>query len=429
MKHLPRSLSICKTILATTLAFALIACGGGTDSAVTVGQTPPPGPSASQNLAISGKLVAPNGSTPIANALVYVEGSSAATAQSLKIVSTTDVSAAIGVQDCGIAPNAAWPATCSAADGGFSLNIKTQTSLKLVAVKGAFKVEQTLTAGTSNNLVLGSISIGANVSAGAPRMAVVTGDFDSIENILAKLGYGEVDVATGQLKPGTEKFKIYSGTGSTTSPAISALFLDADSNGKADIFNYDIVFFNCGLDESFVNTVANRAILRAYVQGGGRIYASDWSYDIVEQVFPEYIDFYGSDATLASSPEEVNAAEQGLADITTNVNVDPGLLAWLRGVSCAGGSCVRPDDTVHIEGFLGGWAVINGAHAGQTGVRTWASGPVQFGSNAAAVNKPLTMSLSVGAGRVTYTSYHNEASVSGELQPQQRILQYLVFEL
>lgn len=47
------------------------------------------------------------------------------------------------------------------------------------------------------------------------------------------------------------------------------------------------------------------------------------------------------------------------------------------------------------------------------------------------VNRPLTVSFSAGGGRVTCTSHHTEpsfATTSGFL-PQERILQFLVFEL
>ena len=45
--------------------------------------------------------------------------------------------------------------------------------------------------------------------------------------------------------------------------------------------------------------------------------------------------------------------------------------------------------------------------------------------------RPLTISFDLGAGRVTYTSYHTEPSFDGSagFLPQERILQFIVFEL
>jgi hypothetical protein len=46
------------------------------------------------------------------------------------------------------------------------------------------------------------------------------------------------------------------------------------------------------------------------------------------------------------------------------------------------------------------------------------------------VNRPLTVGFSVGSGRVTYTSYHNEPSFGASgFVPVERIMQFLVFEL
>ena len=257
-------------------------------------------------------------------------------------------------------------------------------------------------------------------------MAVVTGYFDSIENILAKLGFGQLE--NGALKLGTEKFTIYNGDNRSLPASyagVEKLFVDADGDGKADIFNYQIVFINCGAEADL--STANKAILRSYVTGGGRIYASDWAYNLVEQVFPEFIDFYGSTSS-AAAPEALDAAKVGDEGIVVNATVDPTLKAWLQNLSCLGGPCVQQDGTVKIDGFLSSWAVIDSFHSAVNGIKTWASGNVSFDGGKKAV-KPLTVTFGVGTGRITYTSYHNEGILAAELEPQQRILQYLVFEL
>ncbi len=406
-----------KWILAAGVAVTgLVACGGGSDAVTT-----PTAPLGNNNTAIvvSGKVLAPDGTTPIANALVYVENSTQATANSkVALAAASAVPLA-----CGAPPNAQWAATCSGIDGVFSFSVNSGS--KLVVVKGAFRLERTLPAASAGIITLGAVTLAAT-GTGAPKMAVVTGAFDRIEDILAKLGFGELEA--GQLKRGTEKFDLYDGNNPSATNTVAKLFVDANNDGKADIFGYQIVFFNCGLDELSVLTPSNIATLRQYVESGGRIYASDLAYDLIEQVFPQYVDFLGSDTTAAISPEASGAAEEGTSGITVNATVDPQLLAWLRNQSCIGGSCVNADGTVKIEGFLDGWAVINGAHAGVTNVKTWASGAVTY-TGASNVVKPLTVSFGVGTGRVTYTSYHNEAAVGAELEPQQRILQYLVFEL
>jgi hypothetical protein len=423
--HKTRPRALHTILLPIVLSSLLAACGGGgSDPAPAV--TPPPA-AAVTPATINGKVVAPDGATPIANALVYIENSvgsvSASGAQKLSKAAPITTS-------CGTVPDASWAYTCSGNDGSFTLKGQIPTSAKLTAVKGTFKVETPLGAPVAGVITQGNVAFVIDNATGntAPKIAVVTGSFDSIEDILAKLGFGEL--VGGKLKLGTEKFKLYDGNGAlgTGYESSDKLFVDADGDGKPDIFKYTIVFWNCGTDEAVPLTAANKEILRQYVQGGGKLYASDLAYDIVEQVFPAYIDFYGSDGVVASTAENMGVAEVGISDITVNATVDPALQAWLRSVTCAGGSCVQADGTVKIEGFLSGWGVINGAHTGSTGVKTWASGAVDFASSTGVV-KPLTMSFPVGSGRVTYTSYHNEAQVGAELEPQQRILQYLVFEL
>jgi hypothetical protein len=412
------------------LAVAVAACGGGGSDDDDGSGNPPAPPPPSSTLVqstVSGKLVAPDNITPISNALVYVEAS--------EIVASgreQPSDAPPPASQCGAAPNPAWSYTCTGADGSFSFTLRIPSNnAKLVATKGAFRAETQLPAAAAT-LTIGSLALPVT-GTGAVRMAVVTGLFDRIQDVLAKLGYGEVDA--GRLRPGTERFDLFDGDGSlpdATYSDASALFADVDGNGRADIFNYAIVFLNCGLDETAAEDPTRLQILRDYVQGGGRLYVSDLAYDFVEQTFPAYVDFEGSTGTAAGVAETAGEAELGTEGITSQATLDPALSSWLGGVTCAGGSCLGTNGTVTIEGFLGGWAVMVGPHpSAPSAVRVWAQGPVVFGAQTAAVNRPLTVSFAVGSGRVTYTSYHTEPEFAGsnEFLPQERILQFLVFEL
>ncbi|GEM49248.1 hypothetical protein [Deinococcus cellulosilyticus] len=379
----------------------------------TGGNTPPPGPTTVQ---VSGKLLAPDGSTPIANALVYIENSTVAAIQAQALA-------------CGTPPNATWAATCTGPDGAFTLKGTVNTAkFTMKFQKGSFVGIREITS-SSGPINVGNVNL--DNTQGAPKMAVVTGSYDQIEDVLAKLGFGTVE--NGQLKPGTEKFTLFDGNGSLPDSyrEIEALFTDGNDAGtQADIFNYDIVFFNCGTRELLEN--AQMQILRDYVQGGGKIYASDLAYDYVEQAFPEFVNFYGSDSTPAAEKEGIASAQVGTSGITSETTVDDNLKAWLQGVSCTGGSCVQANGKVHIEGFLFGWAVINGPHPEKTSVvKTWVHGPVNWMGSPGGQpeDKPLSVTFPFGNGKVLYTSYHTEPAASETLLPQERILQYLVFEL
>ncbi|GEM49249.1 hypothetical protein [Deinococcus cellulosilyticus] len=399
-------------------AALFISCNPTTPPA-NPGPVPPTGEKA---IKIAGKLLAPDGTTPIANALVYVPDSSIATIKAQALA-------------CGTPPNATWAATCTGPDGSFSFEAETQNStFKVVFKKGSFEAESQVNAqnGQAN---VGNVKLNNDPTKGAPKMAVVTGSYDRIQNILAKLGYGQL--ANGELKLGTEQFDLFDGDDSleTSDPSVEALFTDGNDAGtQADIFNYDIVFFNCGTQELL--TPQDAALLRQYVQGGGKIYASDLAYDYVEQAFPEHVDFFGSDGTAETVAEEIGMAEVGNEDIETQATVDGNLKAWLQTVTCRTGNCVSPDGTVHIEGFAGSWAVINQPHpAKKTEVKVWSSGNVNWTDNRGdevvkgSGVKPLSVTFPFGNGKVLYTSYHSEPGTEAGLTPQERILQYLVFEL
>lgn len=400
----------------------LVACGGGDDASSAPAEETPV---TLGDATLSGKIVAPNGSTPLANALVYVEGSSQAGDLP---AGEAGIKAVPPAETCGLPPNPTWSYTCTGVDGSFNWVGKIPPAAKLVAVKGAFKLEKVLSA-SGGTVALGTLAIPTGPA--STRMAVVTGYFDSVQDVLAKLGFGEV--TAGRLKPGTEQFDLFDGTGAQggTTKSMSALFVDADNNGKADIFNYAIVFLNCGLEAQAATHPAWLQILRDYVVQGGRLYVSDQAYDFVEQSFPAYLDFHGSDSTAAAVAEEPGAAAVGTGGITSKATLDPALRAWMGGISCASGPCLNTDNTATIEGFLDYWVIMNGPQAGApSAARVWVQGPVLFNGQTVPANKPLTVTFNVGSGRVTYTSYHNEPQFNGAgFVPVERILQFLVFEL
>ena len=68
------------------------------------------------------------------------------------------------------------------------------------------------------------------------------------------------------------------------------------------------------------------------------------------------------------------------------------------------------------------------AHPAQTNaVTVWTRGPVSWSSGSG--TKPLTMTFPSGAGKVLYSSYHTAGASHPYMLPQERILQYLIFEI
>ncbi len=454
---LRNKLSVMTVFMMTSLA--LVGCNDDNDS--TSSQTNPEKPvevvdptQPNQNT-VYGKLLSYDGQTPIANALVYAvasaEGASvsnriAASTYSTSSIQTATVKSADSAAntDCGIAPANSLASTCTGTDGSYRLDLGTSTNeLQIQFKKGAFSAEQELTLSGTGSSTTEITQLEDTILTEVPKMLVIEGAYDSIELILAKLGLADVDAADGDIID--SKFDIWESTDN--------LFVDSNNDGQANIFDYEVVFFNCGLDdESWLMDDDKKQMLKEYVDGGGRIYVSDLAYDVVEQTFPEYINYYGSDETPINQPEEVDSATTGEDSITIRSNIEPTLKSWLEEVTCTQGDCLNTDGTVTIDGFASGWARMNGVNSSEN-VDVYVSGQDSDGTM-----RPLTVGFDYGSGRVTYTSYHNEEGsdsycysllLDGTLNPedytacledptevtsiqisaQQRILQYLVFEL
>lgn len=408
-----------QALLLSTAAL-LSACGGG-DKGGT--DTPPDSPALSVTT-IDGRLFAPDGETPISNALVYLENSTRSGSELAQKTAATEVS-------CGSLPDRNWAYSCTDADGRYIITASIPSAgAKLIAKKGAFTAELMVVPQSAS--IRPDPLLIATSGANAARMAVVTGNYDRVQDLLAKLGFGVADPA-GTLILGTEKFDLFDGDDTLNSnyPEVESLLADADKDGRPDIYNYAIVFFNCGFRE-IDYTAADIETLRNYVAAGGRIYVSDLSYDLVEQAFPEYIDFQGSDSVDPSQPEFRDAAELGIGGLEVQADVDPAMAAWLKTVGCVNGECLDSEGRALIGGFLDSWAVMVGAHPGAPSqVRVWVRGPITFRGGSSPVVRPLTASFNHGAGRVSFTSYHTEPefNVPGGFVAAERVLQFLVFEL
>ena len=429
-KFLRNKLSIMTVLVMTSLSLA--ACNDDNDSTNTTpvvenpGEVTPPSEATQTNI-ISGKLVSYDGQTPIANALVYITDQANGTNSKIVanvyntsslIIEAKNTSNSSSTTECGTAPQGSLASTCTNADGSYELSIETDNRELLIKFeKGAFSAEQNITLQENGSSQAEVTELNDTVLENVPNMVVIEGYYDSIENILVKLGLASIDTQSGEIIDA--KFDLWN--------TANNLFIDSDNDGKADIYNYEIVFFNCGQkDKSWLMDDGKRHILKDYINNGGRIYVSDQAYNIVEQTFPEYIDFYGSDNTPVDQPEQINAAYEGESGITIQSNIEPKLKSWLEGVTCTSGSCLNADGTVTINGFLSGWAKMNSVSSSKD-VDIYASG-----QDSDQMLRPLTVAFNYGKGRVTYTSYHNEEDIevmNDELHAQQRILQYLVFEL
>jgi hypothetical protein len=262
-----------------------------------------------------------------------------------------------------------------------------------------------------------------------PRIAVATGDYDKMECVLRKMG----------LADGT--YDLYEGAKFLRSrparPSFSSLVRDLKK-----MKGYNVIFINC-TDNTFESELQNSLVLQnlsAYVQSGGRLYVTDWSYDWVEQVgaFAPFIDF--EPGPSGAVPEGHNKAALGASNLRLMADIkDARMARWLtlfRGV-------VQNSKSL-IQHFLLNWVIMHKTHKDAT---VWVEGVIRSRTGLIQGRRPLTVTFNFkNCGKILFSSYHTEGR-DDELKayplpakpfpqycgpgfsPQDRILEYLIFDI
>lgn len=360
--------------------------------------------------AVTGVVYAPNGVDPVAGASVHVA------------VGLMPLPQTVQCETCAVKGKFS-AHVYTKADGSFRLDkVPNGVPFKLGIQKGHFRRFLDVTVDECSTLDLPKAQTtlpGKNKQFGPydsiPNIAVVSGAWDKMEKVLDKLGVPPSELT------------IYNGKDyGTGSESMQYLIQNAGL-----MKSFHMVLVNCGTKfEALVTSDGPvRNAIREYVRAGGRLFVTDFSYDYVEQVFPEFIDFEMSDTTPPTVPEDHNAAEVGTENLTVYADVlDPDLKAWLGLPEI---KALRPDGKVEIVGFSTGWAVQKTVDVALTG-KVWVSGPVKWWGGSGV--RPLTTSFEFldkdkkGCGRVIFSSYHTWGDAT-ELLPQERILEYLLLEI
>ncbi len=257
--------------------------------------------------------------------------------------------------------------TTTDADGRFLLEGLPTGTWEIHVEKGSFST--TFVVKITGGLV--ELPLDECLDASGLDIAVMQGSYDATEEILDSLGL-EYDLI----------------------PQGAQLDFLRD---EARLMDYDLLFFNCGMDEDWLysHTETVTTNLVGFVNAGHSLYASDWSFLAVESAFPQAVDFYGDDAFLFEA--------YGGDDGTLSGDVlDPTMQAVLGSASA----------TIHYD--LAGWAMTVGAESGTevlvTGSPTtlWEEQPLQ--------DVPLAVRFEEGAGRVVFTTFHNEPQITADME-------------
>ncbi|MCP4806656.1 MAG: hypothetical protein GY913_29150 [Proteobacteria bacterium] len=237
-------------------------------------------------------------------------------------------------------------------------------------------------------------------------IAVVTGDFDSIED-----GFNRLDVAHTIY----EGYITTSAYDSSVDPELMSLksehlFIGVDDDGNSELFIHDAVFVNSGArgfaevvykgsldaDDQFVSDSDVIDAVTEFTGRGRTLLASDWAYDLVETAWPDAIDFAGDDLVLDDA--EVGAAGRVTATVES---VD---LVEALGT-----------DTLSLDMNYTNWAVIEDVGPD---TEVLLRGDVEYRISAeegwgTMEDVPLLVQFEVGTGHVVFSSFHWHAQTAG----------------
>ncbi|WP_455197812.1 hypothetical protein [Kaarinaea lacus] len=267
------SKSFPRAILMILLIFSLYACG--TVPSINTAAVTTTASSAAGTM-ISGYIVESDGVTPLYDATIAVlsEQASAATNTSGKSCPTP------------AKPHAIY--TCTNEDGSFTLDLSqvrvfpiTLTIEKLDEIQ-----EITLTLEDFNSNI-GTIAMISEEPASKEKVAVVMDFYNPLQDIQEFLNANPSqtqDVKLQLMNEYQNLYEINSDGRDISYPTFYSLFVDADNNGQADIFNYDVVYINSRqqsdlalLDQSLRQQLLN------YISSGGNLYITEWTVELEKE--------------------------------------------------------------------------------------------------------------------------------------------------
>lgn len=312
--------------------------------------------------------------------------------------------------------------TITDSEGNFTISDLVAGDYSLKISKGLFTASRSIPSTSFTDILdlfLNNIEI-----TDLPNIAVVTGQWDHIEDVLYNIGLVDpvtqeplFDIIDGESYSGRFLSSEHGHTHNTDNqmsrttnaqlqPNVNFTF--SDLIGSPDLMaSYDIIFLNCGLNEEhtdFSNNITN------YINNGGLIYATDFAYVYLDDITENgnsYLSFYDPYKSGSSLSTEAEILNDDLANwLTLNYNI------------------TLDNNTVTIDEFLIGWQVVDTFD--ETTVIPWLNGPVEY--DGISENKYLAYTFTHGDGGVLYSSFHTE-NETNEATNVERLMQYLVFEL
>jgi hypothetical protein len=345
-----------------------------------------------------------------------------------------------------VKPTAALVETVSGVDGTFTLTsplLDAGGTYTVVVETGGFRhVTRHVTIPACGNLALpASATSFPKATSGddiAPKVAVASDSTSTKTDVNDKFAQVLDAIGIGYDKIGPDR----------TIPASPAAGDMLSLLGSASALNaYQILVVPCGSlgvwNPSANLTSAMKANLQAWLAAGGRLYASDLAYAVVQAADPTDFTWAPgpSPHTLTTGTTDPASSGVGIASGTSiNANVDDAdLLAWLKVVGATTTTTIPVTELKDPWGALDSLTTKMDPTTSTPLATTYVSADVSWHEGSTTVgpaHHPLTAQVDVlgaggaSCGRAVFTSYHVQSSASGgALTPQERVLEYLFFQL
>jgi hypothetical protein len=336
------------------------------------------------HVTLKGTVFAPNETLPLSNALVYFTQEPPA-----------EIPRGAYCDECVKLDDGTF--VVSKADGTFELTTDLRTGKTFVVVqKGQFRrvraIEITKDETIEIDPEMTTLPAKTNAARGdnTPRMAILKddADFDHIDESLQKLGISEMVKKTDRTL----------------------------LENEAELMKFQIVFVPCGMsdDPTPANATA-KANMQKFVEAGGKLYVTDWSYEFVRQPFAGFLKWEGETPELGSATGEMwDAPAQA---------VDPGLRDWLNAVG---------DTSFEV---VGNWTTIASVNPtmgkNAKGDPVLVTPKVWVTATKEGKSTPTTVSFENKCGRVLFSTYHTESGFGGssDLLAQEKALLYVLLEV
>lgn len=368
----------------------LDAATGSTDSGAETadsGDSALPTPS---KITLRGKTYAPNGTLPLSGVLVY---------------QTDSLPAPI--------PDAAYCDLCrplpvgtfalSAADGSFELMAEAGTHY-LVTEKGQFRRVRMIIVDAD-----GGMQDVASALTTLPGASLVSADGqnDTIPRIALMNEPTPADNDAPQIA--------LAALGVTSWTSFSN---DVGLVNEENLRKYHTVMFPCDAGSAIHPGSSEHEAVRAYVQAGGKVFASDWSHGFVDGAFREFFKAANSVWTAETGPQ----APAGRYD-------DEALKAWLANVAPG-----EDPSSTHFEGI---WSSYNGVQAAEVpsaSAGTHTVAPHVYATitdtNPRYRSPEAATSLEFGCGRALLSTFHmHDSPSSSSNATQEKALLHMLLDV